>query len=161
MKRAAQLTRVLGVPGAPSGTQTAQKGRMFTEEASMSGHDANGRSLTALRWIARIWGTTAVLLTAPFFFEHLTWFNDLNRLPPLHIFVQQAYHLLLLVGLIAAWRWNLAGGVLALLGGFGFFVAIGGGSRLLPIVSTITAPGVLFVLYAWLSHRVVHASAPA
>jgi len=127
----------------------------------MSGPVSWHTTLSVVRWIARIWGTAAVLLTVPFFLEHLTWFSDINRLPPLHIFAQQASHLVLLLGLVAAWRWELSGGVLAVLGGVGFLLAIGGGSRFLPIVSTITAPGVRFVLCALLSHRTVHESVAA
>lgn len=55
-----------------------------------------------------------------FFVEHLGWFRDLQQLPP-PVMVLQACHLLLLVGLVIGWRWELAGGIVTLASAVIFF----------------------------------------
>ncbi len=102
-----------------------------------------------LRWTARVWGTGAALVVLAFFVEHLGWFRG-DRLPPPSVTVAMGFHLLALLGLVMAWRWETWGATLVLAGAAGFVAATGGGWRLLPVVSVVCAPALLWLCAAWL-----------
>jgi hypothetical protein len=117
---------------------------------------ANGPTRSAvavLRWIARIWSVAAILVLSAFFIEHLSWFAGPSRLPPAWVFVAQGCHLLLVVGLAAAWRWEREGAGLALLGAAGFFATLGFDLDVLPFLAAMAFPAVAWIASAWISSR--------
>jgi hypothetical protein len=104
-----------------------------------------------IRWAARLWGTAAALVVLAFFVEHLGWFGG-DRLPPPSVMVAMGFHLMALVGLVLAWRWEVLGASLILAGAMGFVAAVGGGWRLLPVVSVVCAPALLWLCAGWLTN---------
>jgi hypothetical protein len=86
------------------------------------------KTVVALRWSGRILAALLFLLWGSFFVEHtIEWFvKPLPQTPPWFVWATQALHLLMLVGLVALWRWEVVGSGLLLLAAFGFFVVVGG-----------------------------------
>jgi hypothetical protein len=110
--------------------------------------------ILVLRWAARIWGAAAALLLLAIFAEHIQeWFRDPKNLPPPFVFVAQACHLAFFLGLVAAWRWELRGALLALAGAGGFFAATGAAWGMLPFLGVTSMPAILWLCSAWLAHR--------
>lgn len=113
------------------------------------------RSATVvLRWTARIWSVPAILVLSAFFAEHLGWFARPGALPPPWVFAAQACHLLLVVGLAAAWRWEWQGAGLALLGGAGFLAAVGFEPKVLAFLLAMSFPAVIWIACAWLARAI-------
>jgi hypothetical protein len=105
-----------------------------------------------IRWTARIWGAAVALVVLAFFVEHVGWLSG-GQQPPTSVAIALGFHLLLLIGLVIAWRWEVLGASLALAGGVGFTVTVGGGWRLLPIMCAISIPAVLWLYAAWRGAR--------
>jgi hypothetical protein len=115
-------------------------------------HHAPVWLLPAIRWTARVWGAAAALVVLAFFIEHLAWLRG-GQLPPSVVLVALGCHLLLLIGLVIAWRWEVMGASLTLAGVAGFTLAVGGGWRLLPTVCAIAMPAILWLCVGWLEGR--------
>jgi cell division protein FtsW (lipid II flippase) len=112
------------------------------------------RDLTVLRLVARAWSAASALFLALFFVEHLEWFADPDHLPPARIFAAQGFHLLLISGLVAAWRWEAGGALLTAIAAIGFVVAAHGNWRFITVIALAAGPAALFALAAWRrSHR--------
>jgi hypothetical protein len=110
------------------------------------------RLVVVARWVARIWAAVLVLLWGAFFLEHLAWFADPQHLPPPRVFLLVGLHFLMLVGLLAGWKWELAGAVLALATSVPFFAATAG--RNSPWFALVTAvPSALWLYCAWQERR--------
>jgi hypothetical protein len=60
---------------------------------------------------------------------------------------------LIMVGILAGWRWELAGGVLSLAGWCLFVGSVVGFQRLNAFISLLVLPGVLYLASAWLRRR--------
>lgn len=106
----------------------------------------------AIRWTARVWGAAAAVIVLAFFVEHIAWLDG-GRPPPNLVVIELVFHLLALIGLVIAWRWEALGASLTLAGVAGFALAIGGGWRLLPNVCAISMPAILWLSAAWLDGR--------
>lgn len=116
--------------------------------------------LPVVRWTARLLATLLFLFWGIFFVEHLIeWFvKPLPQTPPPAVWLGQGLHLLLLVGLVMLWRWEVAGGLLVIVSAFVFFVDKAGAS--FPLFFGVTCvPAVLVMLCAW--RQRVRASAAA
>ena len=125
-------------------------------------HRAVTWAASLLRWAARVSGTAAAFLVLAFFVEHLEWFSGSGGMPPPSVFLGQAFHLLLLTGLVLAWRWEVRGALLALAGAIGFVSAAGGAWRLLPLVAAVSSPALLWLLSGCLHHQLLrHGDATA
>lgn len=98
-----------------------------------------------VRWTARIWGLAVAALAFAFLVEHLTWFRGPGY-PPVSVEIAVLFHLVTIVGLVAAWRWGVTGACMALGGTAGFALAAGGGWRLFPIVGVVAVPAILWLL---------------
>ena len=111
-------------------------------------------AIYVVRWVARLWGAVAALILLAFLAEHVQeWLWKAAALPPTSVFVALGFHLLLLIGLIVAWRWELQGALLALVGAAGFCVASGGGWRLVFFVGVMSAPALGWLACVGLSRR--------
>ena len=117
----------------------------------------SGRAAAVLRWAARIWSLAALLILGAFFVEHLSWFAQRGAPPPWWVFLAQACHLLLLAGLLLAWRWEWQGAALALLGAAGFFAAIGFDADVVPFMAVMAFPAVPWIVRTWIVRRAANA----
>jgi hypothetical protein len=92
-----------------------------------------------------------------FFVEHLAWFGDPRGWPPPSVVALMGLHLAMLVGLLAGWRWELAGGLLVVASAVTFFSFVAG-RRFVPFALITATPGVLWivlgVLAGWPGQRV-------
>ncbi len=108
-----------------------------------------------LRWSARLVATLLFFLWGAFFVEHtIEWFvRPLPQTPPVFVWVAQGLHLLMLVGLIALWRWEVAGSLMVIAAAFAFFVDKAGAN--FPLFFGVTViPAVLLLVGHWLARRV-------
>jgi hypothetical protein len=73
-------------------------------------------SLFAARTCARLFAAALFTFLAAFFVEHLwQWFViPFPEVPPFSVWVGQLLHILILAGLLIAFRWEFAGGVLTI-----------------------------------------------
>jgi hypothetical protein len=107
------------------------------------------RTVTIVRWIARLSAAVLFLFWGGFFVEHLTeWFiAPLPRTPPPAVWLAQLLHFLILAGLVIGWRWELAGGLLVIAASVLFFIDKA------PLFIPLTiVPGILF-LFCWYASR--------
>jgi hypothetical protein len=118
----------------------------------MSMQHTDQRSVTILRWIARVWGIALLLFWGAFFVEHLTWFADLQQLPAAFVFLMQAIHLAMLVGLVLAWRSELLGGTVVLVSSLAFFSQTAGANFAL-FFATSAAPALVWIYCGWYSQQ--------
>ena len=98
-------------------------------------------AVQTVRWGARLWATVLFLFWGAFFVEHTAeWFGRGTPTPPLDVVALHTLHGLFLLGLIVGWRWELAGGLLALVTGVSFFLqAAGTNGPLFSLVSIVPA----------------------
>jgi hypothetical protein len=109
--------------------------------------------VTMVRWIARVLALGLFLLWGAFFVVHLkAWFTDpFPKVPPPKVCFIVALHALFLIGLLAGWRWELAGSLIVLLGGGAFFWAASG--RLFPVFFGVAALPAIGWLWTWWSAK--------
>ncbi len=102
---------------------------------------------TVSRWIARIIGTLQVVSVVIIAVgEGMP--NPLSQTLEVQIgFLALA---LIIIGILAAWRWELAGGILSLAGWCLFVGSVIGIKRLNVFVSLLALPGILYLISAWL-----------
>jgi len=104
---------------------------------------------TAVRWVARVLGTLIVLLFV--FLTAVQGIPSPSSLTPAERLLFVAV-IVMLVGLVSAWKWELAGGLLTICGYVLF--AIVEQEILLPwVFSLILITGVLFLLSWFLKRR--------
>jgi hypothetical protein len=98
------------------------------------------------RWVARIVGTLLVLLIV-FLAIGEGMPNPFTQ--PIRVQFGFLALSLILVGILAGWRWELWGGIISLFGWFLFFVAVINSPRSLTgFVLALALPGVLYVASA-------------
>lgn len=75
------------------------------------------------RWTARILALALFLFWGAFFLEHLQeWFtHPAKGMPPVWVWLAMLAHLSILVGMLALWRWEVAGSLVAIAGAVAFF----------------------------------------
>lgn len=86
----------------------------------------HGSVVRGIRRGARIWGTAAALFWGAFFLEHVAWFNPGAGTPPLRVWLLQGANSIMVAALLGAWRYERAGGTMALLASVVFFAAVAG-----------------------------------
>ena len=109
------------------------------------------RLLTAVcRWTARLIGTLMVLLIIVIAIgEGMP--NPFTQPPAVQIgFLALA---MILIGILAGWRWELAGGILSLAGWCLFVGSVVGAKRLNVFISLLALPGILYLISAWLRRQ--------
>ncbi len=105
------------------------------------------------KWGGRLTALLLLLFWGAFFVEHLSeWFlRGDGRYPPAWVWVQQAFHLGMLVGLALMVRWEKLGAVMMLISTVAFFSMIGyRGSLTLPLLNLV--PVGCFAIY-WLARK--------
>lgn len=109
-----------------------------------------------VRWAARLASLVILLFLGAFFVEHTReWFFDPpDQPPPPWVWFSHAMHGLLLVGCLVGWRWEVAGGLLNLVGVGLFFGPVfhWGEPQSWALAAAAAAPGLLLLASAWL-HR--------
>ena len=101
----------------------------------------------ACRWTARVAGTLMVISAVVIAIgEGMP--NPFTQPPVIQIgFLALA---MILIGILAGWRWKLAGGVLSLAGWCLFVGSVVGLMRLNVFISLLALPGILYLISAWL-----------
>jgi len=130
----------------------------------MNGQEAVkvGRKRTAttvIRWSARVLGLVVFLFWGAFFLEHLEWFRDSSQLPPARVFLNMFYHLAMLLGFLAALKWELAGGLVMIAASGLFFIGLGVPHCYL-FWATYAIPALLFIADWRLRRAAVSPPAP-
>jgi len=106
------------------------------------------RSTRIIRWIARISGSVYVLfLVMMFIGETLDSSGPLLPLPAKHV-IGLLLMLVLIVGLVLAWRWELAGGLISVFSMLAFMLVMG---EMAFGMLVLAIPGVLFILTYFLA----------
>jgi hypothetical protein len=79
--------------------------------------------LLIVRWTARLLALGLFLCWGAFFVEHLQeWFlHPAKGLPPAWVWLAMLAHLSVLLGMLALWKWEVAGSLLAMTGALAFF----------------------------------------
>jgi hypothetical protein len=112
---------------------------------------------SAGRWLTNLARVIALVAAAgwlAFFLEHARWFMG-PPWPPAGVWIAQAVHLLILIGLLASLRWRLGGSVIAVASALVFFAL-----TVWPPVAVLFVPTILpalLFLAAWATMR--HADA--
>jgi hypothetical protein len=107
-------------------------------------HKSDG-TLIAVRSCARLFAAALFTFLAAFFIEHTwQWFvRPFPEVPSFSVWLGQLLHFLILAGLLIAFRWELAGGIMTVTASVFYFVDKS------PLFIPLTIlPGVLF-LYCW------------
>ena len=107
--------------------------------------------LTAVcRWTARVAGALLVIFAVV-----IAVGEGMPNLftQPLAIQIGFLALAMILIGILAGWRWELAGGVLSLAGWCLFFGSVVGAKRLNVFVSLLALPGILYLISAWLKRH--------
>lgn len=90
-----------------------------------------------LRWMARALGMVVVCFWGAFFLAHLEWFTHPGQWPPLWVVGVLCLHLLMLLGFLVAWRWEVLGSLLVIVAAAAFFWYAAGSNFLLFFALTI------------------------
>ena len=101
----------------------------------------------ACRWTARVAGTLMIISAVVIAIgEGIP--NPFTQPPVVQIgFLALA---MILIGILAGWRWELAGGVLSLASWCLFVGSVVGLTRLNVFISLLALPGILYLISAWL-----------
>jgi hypothetical protein len=101
------------------------------------------------RWTGRIFATLLFLFWGSFFVEHLAeWFlRGGGQYPPVRVWIAQALHFAMLVGLALLWRWERIGTVVLLAATVAFFSIIG--LRTFPWIALLNVIPVLCFTLSW------------
>jgi hypothetical protein len=124
-----------------------------------STHGKSGHGVATLRWAARSLAFALLVFWGAFFVEHLAWFTRPGRLPPPWAILVQGLHGMMLVGLLAGWRWEVPGALLVLAGAVSFFWAAAGANFFL--VTAFTCSPAVLLLTVHLAERRVKPGDPA
>jgi hypothetical protein len=102
------------------------------------------------RWIGRALALLLLLFWGAFFLEHLSeWFlNARGALPPARVWISQALHLGMLVGLALLLRWDRLGAIVTALATTAFFATIG--MHDFPFIALVNLLPIACVVAAWL-----------
>ena len=106
---------------------------------------------TTCRWTARVAGTLMVISVVVIAIgEGMP--NPFTQPPAVQIGVLALA--LILTGILAGWRWELAGGILSLAGWCLFVGSVVGAKRLNVFVSLLALPGILYLISAGLRRHI-------
>jgi hypothetical protein len=85
--------------------------------------NSSALALSIVCWTARILAMGLLMVWGGFFLEHLKeWFTQpLQASPLIWVWLAQLAHLVILVGLIALWRWPIGGSLATIAGSLLFF----------------------------------------
>jgi hypothetical protein len=106
---------------------------------------------TAVRWSARVLSVLLFLFWGAFFVEHLAWFADPHGWPPVGVISVQFAHLVLLIGLAMAWKWELLGSILILVSSLVFFSQTAG--KNFPLFFAVTSLPAVLWLFCYLQSK--------
>jgi hypothetical protein len=114
---------------------------------------ANSLTATNALWVGRVTAVLLFLLWGAFFAEHLSeWFRGTGgQYPPPRIWIGQAFHFVILVGLALMVKWDRLGTIVMLAGTAGFAASVWD-LDVLKIMSVNLVPVILFTVY-WLARR--------
>jgi hypothetical protein len=127
--------------------------------------------MSIVRWTGRGLALGLFLFWGASLVEHLQhgFLHSVKELPPVWVWLGYLAHLTFLVGLVALWRWPLAGSILTILGTFSYFggLAISEATKGKPYLScleflTVTIIPALLTLACWSArpHALVAAKTP-
>lgn len=105
---------------------------------------------TTFKWIGVTISLVLFLFWGAFFISHLSaWFlNSESALPPMHIWISMALHLLMLIGLAMTIKWDKLGVLITLIGTIAFFSSIG--YRGFPYIALLNELPFIFLGMYWL-----------
>jgi hypothetical protein len=107
-------------------------------------------AVTIVRWTARGLAALLVLFWGSFLVHHLNeWFLQPQQLPPLWVILTVGLHLLMLVGLVVGWRWEVAGALLVVACAVPFFW-VSAGRNFLLFAAVTCLPAALWLALAFL-----------
>ncbi|MFH1071343.1 MAG: hypothetical protein V1794_17120 [Candidatus Glassbacteria bacterium] len=112
-----------------------------------------------VHWSARVLGLVAFLFWGAFFVEHLQWFARPSELPPARVIIHMFYHLAMLLGFLAALKWELAGGLVMIAASGLFFIGLSVPHSYL-FWATYAIPALLFIASWKLRRAAVPPPAP-
>jgi hypothetical protein len=142
--------------------------RSFTEgEGSMQNPPEEKQTVTILRRIAKIWRFVNVVLIVLFLITEVVFphVDEQVEVPLVDYVMLFLFPFVCTLGLILTWRWEIAGGIIAI-GSFILFMVImtidrGSFFPSLAIMGTlVTAPGILFLVCWYLSRDSKQAVGP-
>jgi len=107
------------------------------------------KTLTILRWTARILTIPIFLFWGAFFLEHMSWFSNPSHLPPWHVFLTVGFHGLILVGLALSWKWEIPGSVITIVAAALFF-AKAAGPNFIIFTALTSIPSILFIVLKYI-----------
>jgi hypothetical protein len=110
-----------------------------------------------VRWIARLLGVCLLLFWGAFFVEHLEWFTHPGQWPPAKVIVLQFVHLVMLVGLVVGWKWELIGSIVVIASAVTFFSQAARANFLL-FTSITSLPALLWTYCYWRTHTQLFAT---
>ena len=92
---------------------------------------------TVFKWLGRILAALLFLFWGAFFLKHLSeWFlHPGENFPPLSVWVSQAFHFVMLIGLAMMLKWEKLGALVTVIGTASFFSSIG--CRGFPLIALI------------------------
>jgi len=106
---------------------------------------ATPRTVSVVRWVARLSAVVLFLFWGGFFIEHLSeWFIEpFPQTPPPAVWFGQFLHFLILAGLVIGFKWERAGGLLVIASSVLFLIDKA------PLFIPLTiVPGILY-LFCW------------
>jgi hypothetical protein len=104
------------------------------------------------RNMARLLSLALFLLWGVFFVEHLTWFFvEVNNSPPVHIWLAQISHFLLLIGYLITLKWERIGSVFVVVNALLFF-GFAAGVNAVPFIIVSSFPVMLFA-FCWMKEK--------
>ena len=99
------------------------------------------------KWLGRVASALLLLLWGAFFVEHLQdWFLG-EAYPPAWVWIEQGFHLVMLIGLAMMLRWDRVGTVVMAAGTIAFFSTIG--MRTFPTIALLNLVPVAFFAVYW------------
>src|SRR5947207_5281640 len=107
----------------------------------MGPHLSSRVALRAARWTARLLAAGLALLWGAFFVEHLQWYAG-PQWPPPWVSLLMLLQGLMVLGLLAGWRWERLGAALTLGAAVPFFWAAAG-RNFLPFLLVTAVPPAL------------------
>ncbi len=111
-----------------------------------------------IRWTARIWSILIILLHLVIFFGYIFYpETDGETWRTIEIIAAIFYPVGVLIGMIIAWKKELLGGIISLVGYLIFTILIliprGAIVRMFPMVLIVNGPGILFFINGVLMKR--------
>jgi len=116
----------------------------------------NRLSVKILNWVSKIWSLLSILFVALFFLAHIFESKEPITLNFSIIRTFIFFPIGLLIGLVLAWKWNITGGIIAVLSIVGFHLDMfiqNGDPDFVILIELLAFPGLLFVILGILKKR--------